>query len=199
MNDRRYLLKIRLLDIKPEIYRNFVVPANITLDRLHDVLQIVMGWKDAHLHGFTIGMKSYTEDPESEEDGAQEGMFRLVDLLEEEGRTFGYLYDFGDCWQHEITILSNRHVDPDSQSRLECVEGAGACPPEDVGGVPGYFEFCQALRDPKHEEHERYKSWYASFPWYDTIFDSERYDIEKVNSELLKYLRWSRERSKSWD
>ena len=57
MNERLYLLKIQLIDIKPAIWRRFVVPASITLDRLHDVIQIVMGWTDSHLHEFTIGNK----------------------------------------------------------------------------------------------------------------------------------------------
>ena len=64
MNERLYLLKIRLLDIEPEIWRRFVAPGSITLDRLHDVIQIVMGWTDSHLHEFVIGKKRYTEYPE---------------------------------------------------------------------------------------------------------------------------------------
>ena len=78
MNERLYLLKIRLLEIEPEIWRRFVVPADITLDRLHDVIQIVMGWTDSHLHEFTIGKKRYTEYPESKEDGLECGRYRLV-------------------------------------------------------------------------------------------------------------------------
>ncbi len=78
MNDRLYLLKIRLLDIEPEIWRRFVVPGSITLDRLHDVIQIVMGWEDYHLHAFTIGKKRYTENPEFKDDGAHDGRFRLL-------------------------------------------------------------------------------------------------------------------------
>jgi hypothetical protein len=71
MNKRLYLLKIRLLEIEPEIWRRFVVLAGITLDRLHDIIQIVMGWSDSHLHEFTIGKKRYTEYPESKEDGLE--------------------------------------------------------------------------------------------------------------------------------
>ena len=52
MNERFYMIKIQLLDIEPAIWRRFVVPASITLDRLHDVIQIVMGWTDSHLHAF---------------------------------------------------------------------------------------------------------------------------------------------------
>lgn len=198
MSDRLFLLKIKLLDIEPEIYRRFIVPPDITLDRLHDVIQIVMGWQDSHQHGFNVGMKSYTENPDSRENGANEAMFRLKDLEIEKGRTFDYLYDFGDCWQHELTLLNDHHIASSMQARLECIEGAGACPPENVGGVPGYFELCQAVTDPTHTEHEHYKTWYSGFPWYSGIFDSNAFDLEKINHELLRYLRWTRDRPKSW-
>lgn len=198
MEERLFLLKIKLLDIEPEIYRKFIVPAFITLDRLHDVIQIVMGWQDSHLHGFNVGMKSYTENPESREDGANEAMYRLGEIIDAKESTFDYLYDFEDCWQHELTILDNQFIASTLQSQLECTEGAGACPPENVGGVPGYFDLCQALVDPTHAEHEHYRTWYGGFPWYNGIFDSNAFDIEKVNLELLKYLRWSRERPNPW-
>ena len=96
MNERFYLLKIQLLDIEPVIWRRFAVPASITLDRLHDIIQIVMGWTDSHLHEFTIGNKRYTEYPESKGDGLVCGRYRLGDLIKQKGRTFRYLYDFGD-------------------------------------------------------------------------------------------------------
>jgi hypothetical protein len=101
MNDRFYLLKIEFLDIEPKIWRQFVVPGSITLDRLHDVIQIVMGWQDCHLHEFVIGKKKYTENPEGKGDGEVDGRFRLVDLVKQKGRNIRYLYDFGDSWKHE--------------------------------------------------------------------------------------------------
>ncbi len=159
MNDRLYLLKIQLLDIEPAIWRRFVVPASITLDRLHDVVQIVMGWTDSHLHEFTIGNKRYTEYPESKEDGLICGKYRLGDLIKQKGRTFSYLYDFGDSWEHELVLEESHYFNPETRTELACLEGERACPPEDVGGVPGYFEFCKALLDPNHEEHESFMEW----------------------------------------
>jgi len=198
MNERLYLLKIRLLEIQPEIWRRFVVPAGISLDRLHDVIQIVMGWADSHLHEFTIGKNRYTEDPESKEHGLECGRYRLGDLIKQKGRTFRYLYDFGDSWEHEVIIEDSRYYNPKLQSEIECLDGARACPPEDVGGVPGYYEFCKALKDPHHEEHESYKEWIFGFPYFESDFDSERFETQKMNYELLKYLRWSRERFRPW-
>jgi hypothetical protein len=192
MNKRFYLLKIQLLDIEPAIWRRFVVPADITLDRLHDVIQIVMGWTDSHLHEFTIGKKLYTEYPESKEDGLICGKYRLGDLIKQKGRTFRYLYDFGDSWEHELVLEESRYFNPELEMELFCLEGERACPPEDVGGVLSYFEFCKALKDSNHEEHESYMEWSGG------DFDSEQFDSDLVNWELMKYLRWSRDRYLNW-
>lgn len=193
MNRRFYLLKIQLLDIEPAIWRRFVVPADITLDRLHDIIQIVMGWTDSHLHQFTIGKKRYTEYPESKEDGLVCGLYRLGDLLKQKGRTFQYLYDFGDGWEHELVLEDSRYFHPELRGGAACLEGERACPPEDVGGVHGYFDFCEALKDPSHEEHEDWMEWSGG------TFDSEQFDSGLVTWELFKYLRWSRDRYQEWD
>ena len=192
MSKRFYLLKIHLLDMEPAIWRRFVVPASITLDRLHDVIQIIMGWTDSHLHEFTIGNKRYTEYPESKEDGLVCGRYRLGDLIKQKGRTFRYLYDFGDSWEHELVLEESRYVNPELRTKLACLDGQRACPPEDVGGVHGYFEFLNALKAPYHEEHGSYTEWSGG------SFDSERFDPESINWELMKYIRWSRDRYLSW-
>lgn len=201
MNERVYLLKIQLLDIEPAIWRRFTVPACITLDRLHDVIQVVMGWKDSHLYEFTISNKRYTEEPETKEQGLECGLYRLGELIKRKGRVFNYLYDFGDGWEHEITIEDSRYSSHDSvnyfcskQIRdLMCLDGQRACPPEDVGGTYGYLNFLNALREPKHERHEEYTKWSGG------NFDSELFELERINLELMKYLRWSRDRYQLYD
>lgn len=192
MNGRFYLLKIHLVDIEPEIWRRFVAPASITLDRLHDVIQIVMGWTDSHLHEFIIGKKHYIEYPESKEEGLECGKYRLGDLIKQKSRTFSYIYDFGDNWQHELILEENRYFNPELRTELACLEGERSCPPEDVGGIPGYLRFCKALKNPNHEEHERYMEWFGG------SFDCEQFDSDSVNWELMKYLRWSRDRYQNW-
>ncbi len=198
MNKRLYALKIELAGITPTIWRRFVVPADITLDRLHDVIQIVMGWLDYHLHEFIICDSRYTEYPESQEDGLQEGLFSLNGLVRKKNLTLGYLYDFGDSWRHTVTIEKINYQSKPQAARVVCLEGERACPPEDVGGVQGYYEFCEAIKDSSHEEHEEYEEWYSSFAWYDKIFDSEKFNLEKVNFELLTYVRWARTRVMPW-
>ncbi|MEA3544759.1 MAG: plasmid pRiA4b ORF-3 family protein [Thermodesulfobacteriota bacterium] len=192
MNEQFYQLKIQLLDIEPAIWRRFVVPASITLDRLHDVIQIVMGWTDNHLHEFTIGNKCYTEYPESKEDEQVCGRYRLGNLIKQKDRTFRYLYDFGDSWEHELVLEKSRSFNPALRTELACLEGERACPPEDVGGVPGYFEFCNALKDTSHKEHQNFMKLSGG------DYNSEWFDSESINWELMKYLRWSRNRYQNW-
>lgn len=158
----------------------------------HDVIQIIMGWIDSHLHEFMIGKKRYTEYPEYEDDGVACGRYRLGDLIKQKGRSFHYMYDFGDAWEHELVIEDSRYCNPELRSDLACFAGEKACPPEDVGGVPGYFEFCKALKDPNHEEHERYMEWSGG------DYDSESFDADGVNWEFMKYRRWSRDRYQNW-
>lgn len=188
MKERLYLLKIRLLEIEPEIWRRFVVPATITLDRLHDVIQIIMGWTDCHLHQFIIGKNTFTEDPESKEEGFEGGKYRLCDILKQKNNTLFYRYDLGDSWDHDLVIEDNNYSDLQLSSIIECLDGARACPPEDIGGALGYYEFCKAIEDVKHDEHQRYLKWRGE------KYNSEEFNIEEINVELLKYQRWTRNR-----
>lgn len=163
------------------------------MDRLHDVIQIVMGWTDSHLHQFSIGKKEYTEFLEYDEFGAfQCGNYRLVDLMKRDGRTFRYLYDFGDCWNHEVTIQDSRFANQEIRYELWCLDGERACPPEDVGSTQGYEEFLEVIQNWEHEDHERFMVWSGG------EFDSEKFDVEDVNWNLISYYRWSRDRLLSW-
>lgn len=185
-------MKVSLTGIEPEIWRRFVVPADITLDRLHDVIQIVMGWEDYHLHQFTIGGKRYTEYPESPEDGKDDGRYRLGNLVKRKGLSFEYIYDFGDNWGHQVTLEETNHLPGPEDEPVMLLAGERACPPEDVGGTYGYAEYCKAMKDKKHPRHREYARWRGPY-------DPERIDVNNINMELLKYLRWSRPRMAEWD
>ena len=201
MTERRYLLKISLMHIEPEIWRRAIVPGSITLDRLHDVIQIIMGWQDCHLHQFTIGNKNYSDDPEIKAAGLDEERFRLVDLVRQKGRKFKYLYDFGDCWFHEITIEDSDIAAPEIAEPVYCVTGARSCPPEDVGSDAGYYEFCKVMADPGNPQHSSYMDWLTHFSSdsLDMDFDPDFFSSDQVNVELRKFMRWSRNRSLSWE
>ena len=188
-----YELKITLLDTKPPVWRWFCVPGEITLDRLHNVIQIVMGWQDHHLHLFKIDGTIYAEKPEEEWEGEEEKYHRLCDLVTSAKAQFDYDYDFGDSWHHRIVVEKISTVPEGHKAVTKCFDGKRRCPPEDVGGTPGFAEFVEACKDPKHPEHKRYLTWVGG------SFDPNDFDPEAVNLELFKYVRWSRPRASEID
>ena len=174
-----YQIKVTLRDSQPPIWRRIQVRSDITLAKLHRILQRVMGWEDAHLHQFVIGGEYYgrpdqEEEPRRTKDGRK---YRLSEVVPGEHSQFRYNYDFGDCWQH--TLVIEKTLPPQESARYPvCLEGARACPPEDVGGTPGYENFLEAMRDPKHPEHKEFSEWIGG------NFDPEAFDVEPVNQRV---------------
>ena len=198
MPAKTYVLRIELEEIKPVIWRRFAVPSDITLDRLHDVIQIIMGFNDSHLHEFNIGGKRYTEEPDPEfieegEEILEEGLFKLNDLVKLKDNPFGYLYDFGDNWGHAVILEKTDYRLKDYDLPVICLDGKRACPPDDVGSIPGYEEFCKAMADKSHPEHKMYKAWFGK------LYKPDFIDIEFINDELSKYIRWSRQRTNPYE
>jgi hypothetical protein len=183
-----YELKITLVGTKPPVWRRVWVPGEITLDRLHDIFQIAMGWQDYHLHCFRINGKPYSEKPEEEWEGQEEKSHRLCDLVTSIPADFFYDYDFGDGWQHRVVIESILKVPDGHKALTKCSGGRRQCPPEDVGGVHGFAQFLKACKDPKHPEHKQ------NLLWVGGAFDPAEFDLNAVTGELRKYGRWSRPR-----
>ena len=167
-SERLYQFKITLLGIKPPIWRRIKVK-DCTLDKLHEHIQTAMGWTNSHLHQFEIGGERFG-DPELLDDGFDDfecidsTVTKLSEVVPKTGKRcrFKYEYDFGDCWEHEVTFEGCVKAEPDGRFPL-CLEGARSCPPEDVGGVWGYEEFLEALADPEHEQHEDFVQWAGPF------------------------------------
>ena len=194
--DRYYLMRITLQDVQPEIWRRFMVPGSITLDRLHDVLQVVMGWDDYHVHQFTIGRTCFMEhlDPDDPGRPLDEAGYRLQDLVRRKGRRFSYIYDFGDYWEHELTLEHSRFEPRGIHYPVWCLEGEGASPPEDVGGPEGFSEFSRVMADPRHPDHEQFRVWYGERQQPGGGFDRAKVDILRINDRLVDYQRWTRDR-----
>ncbi len=146
-------LRVVLRGVEPAVARVVDVPASTTLPELHELLQAAIGWTDSHLHQFVTPQETYgMEIPGEEvwpEDQRDETGARLADL----GTEFEYLYDFGDGWTHDIEVLGSGGSTPG------CVDGHGACPPEDCGGPGGYAELLDVLADRAHPDHEHMRSW----------------------------------------
>jgi hypothetical protein len=174
-----FQLKITLNGAKPPIWRR-VQTKDCTLARLHDVIQLAMGWQFCHLHTFEIGGESYSTHPEMECIPATR--VKLSQLAEEGVDKFAYVYDMGDNWEHGITI--EKTLPAEAGVRYpRCIAGKRACPPEDCGGTWGYEDFLAAIRDQHHEEHQDMLEWVGG------DFDPERFDLQKVNGALKKVRR----------
>ncbi|MEO8652794.1 MAG: plasmid pRiA4b ORF-3 family protein [Ramlibacter sp.] len=174
-----YQLYIELEWVRPKVWRRFLIPSTIELPLLHVVLLWGMGWQGGHVHEFIFADANY---------GLVEPGHDLPDgVLDEEGvtlgealgtrKTFIYLYDWGDNWRHKVKVEQMVTLD-EPLARTRCIDGANACPPEDIGGAPGYEEFLEALRDSSHPEHRETKEWIGG------DFDPAAFDIAEVNARL---------------
>ena len=176
-----YLLKVTLQDMPNTIWRRFVVPSDIPLDGLHQVLQVVMGWHNSHLHAFTVGKQRYYPTMAMMDDipdDLPEEEYTLATIAPRKGVKIRYDYDFGDSWEHEIVVENANYSNPDWPHPIYCMEGVRACPPEDCGGVYGYMDFCEAIADKNHPEHRELKEWYGG------KYDPDHFDLAEVNKAL---------------
>lgn len=175
-------LRIELQRIRPHTWRRVTVPEGITLDKLHQVIQAAMGWSDTHMHQFEIDNVCYGRpDPDFDmgEPVRDERRVRLNRLIDQGVRQFDYSYDFGDQWDHRITVedvISPREERPIAL----CAAGESACPPEDVGGEPGYQTFLAAITDPAHPQHRELSEW-VGYP-----FDPAAFDMIATNDRLRR-------------
>ena len=173
-----YQLKITLRGIRPPIWRRVLVPAGITLPKMHDLIATVMGWHGGHMHAFRVGNTTYGEpDPQLEDWTENEKRVRLSQIAPEVKSRFLYDYDFGDDWQHLIVVEKILPA-AEGQSYPVCITGKRACPPEDCGGPWGYAEFLEAIADPDHEEHANLLDWIGG------EFDAEAFDLNRINTAL---------------
>jgi hypothetical protein len=170
-------VRIELRDTDPPIWREVEVPTSITLKVLHDVIQAVMGWFDYHLWEFTIGKQRYGL-PMDEDWGTgprkEAAKVRLRDVLKPRRTTIDYIYDFGDSWENRLTITGVRPGDPHA-SYPRYVGGERNAPPEDCGGIPGFYDMLDALADPDHPNHADAIEW------------ADDYDPDTVDELPIKY------------
>ena len=157
-------LAIALDEVKPPVRRRIEVPLTIRLDRLHEVFQAVMGWENYHLYEFRIGRDiAYgVPDPNGDFLGSSSrpaNRTTLAQLVAQtRNKTFKYVYDFGDDWQHTVKLEAIAAPEPEAvYPRL--LSAKGRCPPEDIGGPWGYAEYLEAMADPNHERHAEMLEW----------------------------------------
>ena len=174
----RLQIKVTLVGIDPPIWRRLEVAADMSLEDLHMLLQIAMGWDNDHLFAFF-----------SRPRGSRSKIFRKWEELDpESGRTIGtalakrsdelvYEYDFGDSWVHRIKLEKHlRSSEPVSAPR--CTAGEGPCPPEDCGGIHGYGYMLEVIADKAHPQYDEMLRWVGD------DFDPKRIDLVEINSRI---------------
>lgn len=182
-----YRIKITLAGTRPPVWRQIVV-TDCTLDELHEHVQTAMGWTNSHLHHFRVGEQFYG-DPDLMADNYEEFGYedstatRLSDLVPKTRKAFKFIYeyDFGDSWDHQLMVEAVGP--PEAGTKYPaCLDGNGACPPEDVGGVWGYTDFVAAVRNPDHEQHEELLDWVGG------AFDPDEFDPTTATKRMRKGL-----------
>jgi hypothetical protein len=186
-----YHLKVVLIGTTPAIWRRLQVPGNCKLGWLHAVLQVAVGWTNSHLHHFLTSEARYADPRHNEgmgfgeEPDRDETKATLMEVALDEGTQLGYEYDFGDSWEHEITVEKILPPAAKTATVALCLDGARACPPEDCGGVWGYDNLLKILKNRKHPEHRTMKEWLGR------PLDPEAFDLKRTNFWLGK-LKWPR-------
>jgi Plasmid pRiA4b ORF-3-like protein len=176
-----FQVRINLAEVaEPAVWRRVLVPAGIRLDRLHALIQAVMGWDNCHMHVFSDGRADYGR-PGPELGFRDERTATLRDLASGEGGRIRYTYDFGDDWEHDIVIEKVLAAEA-SMGYPVCVAGEGACPPEDCGGAWGYARLREVLTDPADSEHNEMLAWLGLGEPAD--FDPHGFDVDRANRAL---------------
>lgn len=184
MKNKIYQIHISLEESNPKIWRRVLVQSNLSLADFHKVIQTTMGWTNSHLHQFIKNGNYYTrrypgDDLWEEMENVDYQDMLISDLLKKENEKIIYQYDFGDSWEHEI-ILEEIKPDDKKFKHPLCLAGKRNCPPEDCGGVWGYADMLDILKQPDHEEYESYIEWLGG------EFDPEYFNKNEINEMLRK-------------
>lgn len=158
-----YQFNITLKESDPLVWRRIVIPADYTLYQFHMAIQAAFGWENSHLFQFSptgfmdkICYGYPGDDIDSEITTIDARKIKVSRLFKKEGQTYCYIYDFGDDWNHQVVL--EKTVAKDLNSPY-CLNGGGACPPEDVGGLSGYYKMVKILNTKNHPEKAEYIQW----------------------------------------
>jgi hypothetical protein len=191
------VLKITLAGSDPKIWRRVEVHSGLTLHDLHYVIQCVFNWEDSHLYQFlappggkltrtalrdavryhTMPPDPFFDNDEQNDSPADEALVGRI--FTPDCKQIVYEYDFGDSWEH-LVKLEKRTPGGEQDHVPQCLAGENAAPRDDMGGIPGYYDWLDALRDPAHEMHEQ------AIEWLGQDFDPARFDLDAANRRLAQ-------------
>ena len=176
---------ITLNGAEPKIWRRIEVEENTGLRTFAVSIILAMGWKNSHLHEFIIAGKHYGltgDDFDSIDESMvpqDETKFRLKDFRRVQLKKFKFMYDFGDGWKHDVS-LEHAHEPEAGAFYPRCIAGGRNCPPEDCGGIGGYEDLVEKLKDQGNEEYE------GLIQWLGGKYDPEFFNAELVSREMSK-------------
>jgi hypothetical protein len=181
-NSRVYQFKIVLDGIRPLIWRRIQVPGIYSFWDLHVAIQDAMGWQDYHLHRFEIPdplsgvgttIVSFPTEASKQNSKLLSGWKVKMDhYFTMANNKAWYTYDYlSDNWNHRLTLEGIFPREAGIGYPL-CLDGRRACPPEDCGGVRGYYRLLGSL-DRQAQEHKlRFTAG---------AYDPERLNIREIN------------------
>ncbi len=189
-------LTIELRGSKPRIWRRLALPGDLSLDAVHVLFQAAMGWSDSHLHRFQPGTGQRLQEPyfitefdeEEGDEGVREDAVRLDQVLREPKDQLTYLYDFGDGWEHRVTLESMAPLTAVNADPV-CLGGARSCPPEDVGGIGGHHQVASWLRAgaPVDDVPEPFQDAEHAHDWLPVGYDPDEFDADETTAAMRRW------------
>lgn len=186
-----YQFKVKLEGTsKPVVWRKLLVPETYTFYQLHLTIQAAFGWYNAHLfefsdgftEGINIGLPAEDDWDDIEKEDAQ-GV-KLNSVFKQEKQKLHYIYDFGDDWMHLITL---EKIIDERILQARCLDGKGACPPEDCGGIPGYYMLVEAVNDPENPDYEDMREWLGMEE--EEAWDVNEFSLQEAHLRMMQYLQ----------
>jgi hypothetical protein len=174
-----FQFKIQIEDItKPPVWRKVLVPETFTFHKFHQVIQAAFGWEDCHLYQFSEKESDASEiisipsDDDWDATVIDSKNKKLKEIFVKEGKRYIYIYDLGDDWVHKIIL---EKIITESRKKASCIDGKGACPPENCGGVWGYEEIKETFAlHPKSSKAENFRDWLG-------LEENENLDVNKFS------------------
>ena len=186
---RGFRVRLDLRESRPPVWRRLELAGDLTFPRLHEVFQAAMGWTDRHLHRFRTGRDHRSAyfvtsfDLEEGDHGVLEDDVRLDQLVATVGDRLWYEYDFGDGWDHVLTV---EKVLDEAPPPVRCTVGRLACPPEDCGGIGGYEELVAWVRGGYDEAllPEGCDDAAHAYDWLPLDWHPDGFDLKEANAAL---------------
>lgn len=173
-------LKIKLVWSNPSIWRRVLVDSETTFNEFHNIIQIIMDWQWAHLYNFTVGNIRIGGVQYGAEDMYDAGSTQLKELITKEKQKISYLYDFGDSWEHEILV--EKILPKDTKITYPvCTGGKSNTPPEDCGGIYGFYDILEIIKDKNNEQREEMLDWLGE------EYEANYFNLKEINHNLKGY------------